>query len=109
MDQSKISDLEKIIEIAVELFEPEKIILFGSQARGDFRPDSDIDLLIIDAKKDSRIGQLKLEFLKRGLKMPQCDAIKTSSEEIEKFKSSENHLLSRALKEGIVLHSCKDI
>ena len=26
---------------------PEKVILFGSRARGDYRPDSDIDLLII--------------------------------------------------------------
>ena len=30
-----------------EKFKPEKIILFGSHAYGDPRPDSDIDLLVI--------------------------------------------------------------
>ena len=30
-----------------EVVHPAKVILFGSRARGDFTPDSDIDLLII--------------------------------------------------------------
>ena len=28
-------------------FQPHKIILFGSYARGDFRPESDVDLLVV--------------------------------------------------------------
>jgi predicted nucleotidyltransferase len=31
----------------VEVAQPEKIILFGSRARGDARPDSDFDELVI--------------------------------------------------------------
>ena len=31
----------------VTLFHPEKIILFGSQARGEETPDSDVDLLVV--------------------------------------------------------------
>ena len=30
-----------------EVVRPDRVILFGSRARGDFSPDSDIDLLII--------------------------------------------------------------
>ena len=38
---------ETVIFRISEAVHPEKIILFGSRARGDIRPDSDIDLLII--------------------------------------------------------------
>jgi predicted nucleotidyltransferase len=36
-----------LIERIVRRFDPQRIILFGSQARGDAGPDSDWDLLII--------------------------------------------------------------
>jgi len=39
--------LERIIEKIVKFINPVKIILFGSRARGDARPDSDYDLLVI--------------------------------------------------------------
>lgn len=35
-----------IVQKIVEAFHPVRIILFGSRARGDHRPDSDLDLLI---------------------------------------------------------------
>lgn len=39
--------LDDIIQRVVEIAQPEKIILFGSAARGDMGPNSDVDLLII--------------------------------------------------------------
>lgn len=39
--------IDRIVKRIVKRFRPEKIILFGSQARGDARPDSDIDLLVV--------------------------------------------------------------
>jgi predicted nucleotidyltransferase len=45
-DREQVQDFihEMVRRIAVQ-FRPEKIILFGSHARGDARPDSDVDLL----------------------------------------------------------------
>jgi predicted nucleotidyltransferase len=37
---------ELALRIALE-FQPERIILFGSYARGDATPDSDVDLLVV--------------------------------------------------------------
>src|SRR5260370_2211262 len=39
--------IARIVKRIVKKFAPEKIILFGSQARGDAGPDSDIDLLVV--------------------------------------------------------------
>ena len=36
--------ISKMVDRIVEHFDPEKIILFGSHARGGARPDSDVDL-----------------------------------------------------------------
>lgn len=36
----------------------EEILLFGSVARGDDRPDSDIDILVITREEDYRIREL---------------------------------------------------
>ena len=35
----------------------EEIILFGSVARGDDRPDSDIDILVITSREDFRLRE----------------------------------------------------
>lgn len=42
-------ELEKITQKIIEGYKPEKIILFGSAAKGKLRPGSDIDLLVIKA------------------------------------------------------------
>ena len=45
--------LDNIIRLVAEAAEPQKIILFGSAARGDAEPDSDVDLLIVKEGGDS--------------------------------------------------------
>ena len=40
--------LDQIVAQIVDVAQPEKIILFGSYARGDANEDSDFDLLIIE-------------------------------------------------------------
>jgi predicted nucleotidyltransferase len=38
--------IEHVVEQIVEKFKPQKIILFGSYARGNSRPESDVDMLV---------------------------------------------------------------
>jgi predicted nucleotidyltransferase len=50
IDQCKRIPQEAIDEVVrqiAEKFKPQKIILFGSYARGDPRPESDVDLLVV--------------------------------------------------------------
>jgi len=39
--------IDEVVQLIAEKFHPQKIILFGSYARGKPRPESDVDLLVI--------------------------------------------------------------
>ena len=41
------SEIQALADKIAREFHPQKIVLFGSHARGDARPDSDVDLLVI--------------------------------------------------------------
>lgn len=44
---SRPSVPSELLDSVVSYFHPRRVILFGSQAKGDAGPDSDIDLLVI--------------------------------------------------------------
>ncbi len=46
--------LHRAVEIIVKFVEPEKIILFGSRATGESKPDSDYDLFVIKKEAEHR-------------------------------------------------------
>ena len=43
------------LQVLVEQFAPEQVILFGSYAYGDPRRDSDIDLMVVKPIQESRV------------------------------------------------------
>ena len=56
--------LEKIKATVQEIEPNAKIILYGSYSRGDFRNDSDIDILVlIDSEKPSQIAIKRIHYL----------------------------------------------
>lgn len=61
-----ICALARILGRLIEAYEPERIYLFGSKARGDFGPDSDFDLMVIvpdDAPEERKRSRLAYEKL----------------------------------------------
>ena len=58
--------LAEIVRRLVETYQPERIYLFGSKARGDAAPDSDYDLLVVapdDAPAERRDSKLAYRVL----------------------------------------------
>ena len=106
--QSEQQLLQAIVEIIVHEADPEQIILFGSRARGDARPDSDVDLLIIESEpftvqrsRRKEAGRLWLALANIEISK---DLLLYSRDEVEVRKDSLNHVVGRALREGKVLH-----
>ena len=90
----------------------EDVILFGSRARGDYREDSDIDLLLIhpgplcsDPKGDDLLYQFKrnAESRAKGIYgMPlSVQLVWYTGEEFQQMRRSLNHVTAIASEEGI--------
>ena len=87
----------------VQRFQPIRLILFGSRARGDARPDSDVDLLVVlpDAP-DKRAIAVEIRRTLRDLPVGK-DVIVTTPEEIAVRGDLVGSVLRPALREGKVI------
>jgi predicted nucleotidyltransferase len=66
LTEEDVRALAGIVERLAEAYEPDRIYLFGSKARGDYGPDSDFDLLVVvpdDAPEDRKRSRLAYERL----------------------------------------------
>lgn len=97
--------LPEVVERIVERFDPIKVILFGSLARGEAGRDSDLDLLVVmpDEIEDER--RVTVEILRTLKDLPiSKDIVVTTPEEIERRGDLVGTVLRPALKEGKVLY-----
>ena len=83
-----------------------KVILHGSAAEGDYRADSDIDLIIVKPS-DERLPQRIAEALERcataAPPLP-VEPLVYTPEEFARLLADENPLIVHALRHGRVLH-----
>ena len=87
---------------------PDTVILFGSRARGDSRPDSDVDLLIVEPEPFSPQRSRCQETARLYLALRKLAIAKGlllySRDEFERLKDSAHPVVGRALREGRVLY-----
>lgn len=98
--------LDDIVERLVEGYAPQKVILFGSYARGEAGEDTDIDLLIIkDTEKPplERWQEVKRLLRDRSRRVSVSSLVYTS-EEIAHRLSVKDFFIEEVLEEGIVLY-----
>ena len=95
--------LNDVIDRIVEVASPERIILFGSAARGDAERDSDVDLLVIKDGADSLTLMSQIYRSLHGVGIA-VDALVVSSEDVERYKDSHSLIIKPALQDGVVVY-----
>ena len=99
-DQEILND---IIARIVDVVEPEKIILFGSAARGGADRHSDVDLLVIKEDGDSLDLMARIYRRLYGVGAA-VDAIVVSPEDVERYRDSHALVIKPALEHGTVVY-----
>ena len=96
--------IQTITDRIVRDFHPLRLILFGSHARRDARPDSDVDLLVVLSQVANK--RLVAVEIRRALAdLPVCkDIVVTTPEEIARRGDLIGTVLRPALREGKVLY-----
>jgi predicted nucleotidyltransferase len=96
--------ISEMTERIVRSFHPLQVILFGSHARGQGRPDSDIDLLVVlPDGVDNR--EATVEIMQALADLPAFkDVVVTTPGEIDRRGDIVGTVLRPALREGKVLY-----
>lgn len=103
LDHQMVSEIVRRIR---SVSNPRKIVLFGSRARGDYRPDSDIDLLVIedsDMPRHRRPVRLYAALADLPLDV-ETEVVVYTPAEVEQWSGASAAFVTTALREGKVLY-----
>ncbi|MCD4738491.1 MAG: nucleotidyltransferase domain-containing protein [Anaerolineae bacterium] len=96
--------LEEIVQRILAAGSPQKIVLFGSRARGEARPDSDYDLLLIEPSDLPRYKRaVRYRRVLRGVCRAK-DIVVWTPEEAAEWRDVPNSFITTAIHEGVLLY-----
>jgi predicted nucleotidyltransferase len=100
--------IEEIVDRIVEAAHPEKVILFGSTARGTTGPQSDLDFLVIKAGRyNARTVAGQIYRRMRGIARS-IDLVIVSPQQVEDSRNSPSSVVYPAVREGRVVYERKE-
>ena len=98
--------LADIINRVVEAAAPEKVVLFGSAARGTMGADSDLDLLVIKGGKFDR-DRVTRDIYRHLTGTAAVDVVVVTPEDVERYRHTHCLVICPALREGKVVYEAK--
>jgi len=95
----------RIVGDIVRLVKPQRIILFGSAARGQSQPDSDLDLLVVVPEGTHRRKTAQFLYKNiRGLGVP-FDILVATPGDLEKHRDNIGLIYRTILREGVDVYT----
>ncbi len=96
--------LHEVVRRVLLVGSPHKIVVFGSRARGDARPDSDLDLLVIEDSDLPRFQRSPRYYHALAGLFPAKDIVVYTPEEVKEWSDVPNAFVTAALRDGRVLY-----
>ena len=93
-----------IVQRFVDTAQPEKVILFGSQARGDARPNSDFDVLVIKHSDEPRYRRSVPLYVALADLPVEVEVMVYTPEEVEEWSEVPQAFVTTALREGATIY-----
>ncbi len=98
-------EIQRMVGRIVRQFHPERVILFGSHARGEAGPDSDVDLLVVmPVEGPKHKKQVEIRVALHDIRIPK-DIIVTTPEDFAWRKDIVGTIEYPALREGKILYA----
>ena len=99
------AEIERLVSLIVSEAHPLRVILFGSSARGDTTPSSDIDLLVVMPVGTHRLHTMqRLYGSIRGVAVP-FDILVATTADLEERGEALGLIYRDALREGRELYA----
>jgi len=96
--------LQEMVTRIREAVQPERIVLFGSRARGTERPESDFDLLVIKESDEPRYRRSAPLYTKLADLPAEVEIVVYTPEEVQEWSNVPQAFISTVLREGRVLY-----
>jgi predicted nucleotidyltransferase len=96
--------LREMVDRIREAMQPERIVLFGSRARGTAREDSDFDLLVVNESDEPRHRRAAPLYTKLADLPVEIEIVVYTPDEVKDWSNVPQAFVSTALREGIVLY-----
>ncbi len=99
--------LERVVALLLQHVQPRRIILFGSYARGEATPESDLDLIVIEDEVADRFAEMvRLRRALASIRMP-IDVLVYSERDVQERGQWIGTPLAEGLREGRVLYAAE--
>jgi predicted nucleotidyltransferase len=93
-----------IVQRIVDTVQPEKVILFGSRARGDARPNSDFDVLVIKQSDEPRYRRSAPLYMALADLPVEVEVMVYTPEEVEEWSQVPQAFITTAVREGTTIY-----
>jgi len=111
IEQGQSQRLRTIVDTIVQVARPERVILFGSRAKGTARNESDYDFLVVvrDIRNEREVSRrIYRAFLDRRVGAA-VDVVVVNAGTLEQHKESPFYIYRQALQEGRVFYDCERV